>query len=307
MYKQSLTLIFMLAALMALGQSTPADTTYWLSGGQADLTFSQVNLTNWAAGGQNSTAWNSSFSFFADRNKNRSKWTNNIDLGYGIIKQGADSRFLKSDDRISLVANYQYRITPEGERWFYYILADFRTQFAEGFAVDNLDSLISNFMAPGYLSIATGITYEPLPFLTFKFSPFTSKMTFVSDDELAALGAYGVDPGRNFRSETGVSFRAMYKHEPFKNVSLDSRLDLFSSYKSEDFGNIDVNWTNSLNLQINSFLTTKLFTQLIYDDDIKIDQDTDDDGTVDQTSPEIQFKSVFSLGLVWQFGATRPE
>ena len=95
-----------------------SDSSYWKIGGNTALTFSQVTLTNWAAGGQNSIAINSNFGIFANRVKDRGKWENSMDLAYGIINQEESSGFSKSDDLINIVTKYSYRIKSESGKWF---------------------------------------------------------------------------------------------------------------------------------------------------------------------------------------------
>jgi hypothetical protein len=61
-------------------QAQDADTVrYWKKGGQAALNFSQVSLTNWIQGGENSLAVNGFFNIFADYSRGKSIWTNHKD------------------------------------------------------------------------------------------------------------------------------------------------------------------------------------------------------------------------------------
>ena len=92
-----------------------------------------------------------------------------------------------------------------------------------------------------------------------------------------------------------------------KNVNLLTRIDLFSNY-IENPQNIDVNWETVLTLKINDWLSTTITTQLIYDDDIKLNvvEPVFDDGGVLITPgsagvPRTQFREVFALGLSFKF------
>jgi hypothetical protein len=69
----------------------------------------------------------------------------------------------------------------------------------------------------------------------------------------------------------------------------------------ENFGLIDVNWQNVLLMKVNDVLSVTWQTQLIYDDDIKI-ENVDEMGNVTGASPKTQFRSVFSVGLSYNFG-----
>lgn len=292
--------LFILIVGMASAQS---DTTFWIGGGLTSLTFSQVSLENWTSGGQQSVALNGLGSFFADYKKSRHSWENSLDIAYGLIRQGGkEVDFTKSDDKINLVTKYGYRVKNQSEHWYFSALLDFRTQFARGFAPDNPDSLISKFLAPGYLVVGLGIDYKPNKVLSFNYIPLTGKVTIVNNDSLSNLGAYGVDPGDKVRAELGSYFRIKYKDEILKNINIDSRLELFSNYV-ENFGNIDVNWQNTLVMKVNKFITANYFVQLIYDDDIKIESESDPTSV----SPRIQFKSVLGIGLTYNFGASRDK
>ncbi len=293
--KVTFTALSLLFSAALFAQTTaPADTSYWRIGGTSSLTFSQVSLTNWAAGGQNSVAINSNFSIFANRVKGRGKWENSMDLAYGLIKQGEGS-FIKSDDLINIVTKYGYQIDKENGKWFYSALLDFRSQFWEGLDAETNQIKISDFLAPGYITIALGISYDPNDKLSFSYSPLTGKFTIVTDQELADAGAYGVDPGSKSRAEFGSFFRAKYKNDVF-----ESKLELFTGY-TESVGEIDVNWQNALVLPITKVLSTNLYTQLIYDKDILI---ADDEGNLDD---RVQFKNVLGIGLTYQFGQQKAE
>lgn len=304
-------IILITASTSLFAQST--DTTYWRKGGFTSLTFSQVSLTNWAAGGQNSVAINGNVGLFANRVKGRGKWENSLDLAYGLIKQD-DAAFAKSNDLINLVTKYGYRIKNNSGKWFYSALMDFRTQFYEG--VDAERKFISDFMAPGYLVTSLGVSYDPNDKLSFNYQPLTAKFTFVNDQTLANQGAYGVEgavfdtdgvtvltPGKNLRTEFGSFFRVKYKNDIF-----ESRLELFTNYK-RGFGSTDFNWQNSLVLQLTKILSMNVFTHLIYDDDILIEKDDNGNGTIEdnEIKDRVQFKSVLGVGLTYQFGAQRKQ
>ena len=302
------SLIFILGVLIASisysqEQEAKKDTSYWKKGGFVGLTFSNVALSqSWSAGGSDNTTLNGAVSLFADFKKKRTTWESTLDMGYGLIRQGEfDEKvpFEKSDDKINFVTKWGYKIKNQNEQWYFSGLLDYRTQFDEGLNGDG--DLISQFMAPGYLTVGLGIDYKPSQKVSFNYIPLTGKMTFVFNDSLSNIGAFGVDSTKNFRAELGSFLRIKYKDEIFKNVSLDTRLELFSNY-IEDFGTIDVNWQNTLVMKVNSFLSANWYSQLIYDRDIKT---TKDDGSVGEA--KIQLKSVFGVGITYKFGDERKK
>ena len=163
----------------------------WLKGGMASLTFNQVSLTNWAAGGNNTVAFTSFFNTYANYKKGKLSWDNNLDLAYGLMRQG-DNTFpwIKSDDRIELTSKAGKAINT---KWYYAGLLNFRSQFAPGYQAMDKKVKISDFMSPGYLLVALGLDYKPVPSFSAFFAPLTGKTTIVLDQTLADAGAYGVE------------------------------------------------------------------------------------------------------------------
>ena len=57
-----------------------ADTTEgWKCGGMTNLQFTNTKLYNWAAGGENSVAFNGVVSLFANYKKGKNAWDNSLD------------------------------------------------------------------------------------------------------------------------------------------------------------------------------------------------------------------------------------
>lgn len=275
--------------------------------------FTQVSLTNWAAGGENSISLGGYLTTFANYAKGRDSWENYLEMGYGLNKQG-DADFRKTNDKINIVSKYGRKLSKAADgRLYFSSLIDFRTQFAPGFSAPGEANYISRFMAPGYALTATGIDVKVKPFLSINYAPATGKFTFVNDQRLADAGAFGVvravygadgvtvvTPGKNFRAELGSFLKINFKKEVVTNVNVESRLELFSNYIQKP-GNIDVNWENIIILKVNQWLTTNFITQLIYDDDINIPI-YNDAGEQVGAGPRIQFKQLFGVGLTVSVG-----
>lgn len=297
MKKLYLTIAALLIAgiLYAQEETAPAD-TFWTINGSISVNFSQVSLSNWAAGGENSISSNGLFEFSADYdNGEKLNWDNDLKIGYGLIIQGDDPA-RKSDDHIDLSSKLGYKIS---EHWLYSNLIGFNTQMAPGYDLpgDVNRTKISNFMAPGYLNLSTGFDWKPFDGFSLFFSPITGKFTFLLDEDLD--GEFGVEPGKQMRSELGGYFKMSFNRELVTNVKLNTTLDLFSNY-IEDPQNIDVKWDLLLTFTINKYLSASLITNLIYDHDIKFDE-LDDLGNVISSGPRTQFKEVFGLGLTYSF------
>lgn len=277
----------------------------WKRGGLININFTQVSLTNWAAGGENSISLNGFSSLFANLKKGKSTWDNTLVLAFGQVKQGG-SKYIKSDDKIQFTSKYGRKASQD---WYYAGLLDFQTQFTVGYSdAENSRGRISDFMAPGYFLGAIGMDYKPSSNFTVFISPVTAKLTVVNDDDLAKAGAFGVQgieyssvdssittQFENTRLEVGGYLRMMYKREVMENVSYQTNLGLFSSY-TDDPTHIDVNWDNIINMKVNKYINASFTTSLIYDHDISIQ---DNDGKV---GPRTQFKYVLGVGFAYKFG-----
>lgn len=279
--------------------------TSWTTGGTAALNFSQVFLQNWAAGGQSSVSGTALVQLFANYTRGTITWDNNLDLAYGLLRQGDQGVVIKTDDRIDFTSKFGKKAS---QKWYYSGLVNFRTQFAPGYelldGVPNQNNLISDLLAPAYTLVALGMDYKPSPKFTAFISPVTYKLTIVMNDSLASVGAFGVDPGENLRSEIGGYVRMGYTSDIVENVSLTTRIDLFSNYLNNP-QNIDINWEMLISMKINKFLSATIATQLLYDDDITLQKKDPvlEDGVVIDSGrgPGVQFKEVFGLGLSYKF------
>ena len=280
----------------------------WKTGGIISLNLTQVSLTNWSAGGENSLSVNGILSLSANLKKGNSTWDNSLDLAYGILQQGkADVR--KTDDKIDLTSKYGQKAF---KNWYYAALINFKSQMTTGYNYPDDSTEISNFLAPGYLLGAIGLDYKPSEVFTLFISPLTIKMTLVNDQNLADAGAYGVKPaefdgfgnilskGESSRSEYGGYLRALLKKDIMKNVNLQTKLELFTNY-SEEPNHIDVNWEVLIAMKVNKYISATISTQLLYDHDIDISIDDNNDGIIDAVGPRTQFKEILGIGLSYRF------
>lgn len=288
----------------------------WKFGGLLSLNGQQVALTNWSAGGNSSISVGSLANFFAKYKKGKSFWDNNLDVAYGVIKQGTNKTWWKNDDRIQLNSKYGYKAF---DHVFYAVLADFKTQFTDGYNYPNDSVYISRFMAPAYGLVALGLDYKPNDHFSLFVSPVTGKFTFVNDPNLARAGAFGVqkeisyyDSTKNelvvtqkyltHREEFGAYLKMQYKTKVMDNITFETVLELFSNYLDHP-ENIDVNWTTLTNFKVNSLVSATLSTNLIYDDDINLLRTAGDNkGTV---GPDIQFKQVLAIGLTYKLNGKK--
>lgn len=269
----------------------------WKKGGIFNLNINQGSLTNWAAGGDKfSFSVASNLNAYAFYKKGKNNWDNVLDLAYGYVNTTSLGG-RKSDDRIGFTTKYGYEI---GKNLFLSALLDLRTQFTDGYLYSNVDSikptLVSRFFSPAYVLMSPGLDYKPSDQLSVFFSPVTARYVLVMDEHLAAQGAFGVDSGRHVKNELGAYLTVNWVKTLAKNIVYKTRMDLFSDYKHNP-ENIDLFWTNSLNLQVNKYISANISLDMIYDDDVRVFEN-EKTGVL---GPRLQVKQVIGVGFTAKF------
>ncbi|HEY4787872.1 MAG TPA: DUF3078 domain-containing protein [Bacteroidales bacterium] len=258
---------------------------YWKKGGFSVLTFNQVRLTNWSAGGEDALSSTAILNLFANFKKKDVVWDNSLDLGYGLMKSNGYG-VRKNEDKIEFNSKFGYKAF---KSVYYSVLLNYRTQFAKGFNYPNDSVVVSRFNAPGYLTLGIGLDFKPTDYLSVSLSPATGRLTIVADKTLSDAGAYGVDKGKRVRPAFGANLNAKFQKDVVKNVNVVSKLTLFNDYTDKDKANrknIDVNWEVMVNIKAGKYLTTTILTNLIYDQNV---------------IAKTQFKEVLGVGLSYKF------
>lgn len=312
-------LLLTVISYCAVAQDTTAtDTTYWQYGGFAALNINQASFVNWAAGGENSFSATFIGNFFSKYAKGKLSWENNLDVAYGVLRSG-NVGFRKNEDKIDYSSKLGYKAA---DHWFYTGLLNWKTQFAEGFNFPDDTTVVSRFMAPGYILVSAGIDYKPVEYFSLFMSPATGKFTFVLDQDIADAGTYGNDPavfdnngnkiesGDKIRAEFGAYLKLLFQKDVIKNVNLKTQLEIFNNYtdpNKENRKNFDINWETTINMKINDYLATSLILHMIYDHDIEVPIDDDGDDVADRTGARTQFKQVLGIGLSYKFNSADKE
>lgn len=286
----------------------------WKTAGIFGANLSQTSLTNWAAGGQNSFAINGLFSLSANYKKNKNVWDNSLDMGYGLLRQGKEKKFMKTDDKIDVLSKFGREAF---SNFYYAAMLNFKTQMAAGFNYPNDSVKISDWLAPAYTVVAIGMDYKPNKYFSAFVAPLTGKLTYVNNQSLADAGAFGVEKakfddngvmiskGELTKKEFGGYIRIIYSRSKFeqeylKNVALTTKIDLFSNYLNNP-QNIDINWETLISLKVNKYITVSINNNLIYDDDVLIKIDKNDDGIIDAEGPRLQVKNILGVGFAYKF------
>src|SRR5574344_22350 len=264
---------------------------YWTKGMLTQLGFSQVSLTNWAAGGTGSVAMNAYVNINNNYAKDHIFWDNRLQLSFGFI-QSFDRGYRKSDDKIILDSKLGY----SAFKHFYLSAAfNYRSQFTPGFEYpnDTTSKMVSQFMSPGYFSLGLGLDYKPdSKIITVTFSPLTLNTVVVTTKSLRTK--YGNKIDEPLRWEVGAQLTGNLAYT-YRDIKISSKLSFFSDYLNKP-QNIQIYWDVNANYKVNKFLTASLRTSLIYDNNILIANKSG------HLAPRVQFKEVLSLAFSYTFG-----
>lgn len=293
--------------LLMLGDSVlkdePVKEIFWKTGGNYVLNIQQVTLSNWAAGGSSSFALNSGVTLFANYKKDTKVWDTQLTINLGFNRQSdREYETRKTNDNFIFVSNYGRQLS---KLMFLTTQLDARTQLLPGYKYSrpagsdsDIRTKISDLLSPGYLQSSTGLnlrkTYDNKSRLSVIVSPFTGRFTIVMNDSLSNAGAFGVVPGENVRAEAGMSFAVgVVDFVLMENVTWKADLNLFSNYES--FGNMVVNFNSIIRLKVNKFISTRIETAVIYDEEVFIRQD---DGSSKQA---VQLQNLINFGISLDF------
>lgn len=270
----------------------PDTLTAWNVSTNLNFNIQQIGLINWTAGGEPSLGFGAIIESEAKYEKENVVWDNRTRVAYGVLRQGDDSnRFEKTDDNLLINSKYSQKFS---EQVLMTSQLLFQTQMDKGFKVENGNRvLISDFLSPGYLQASHGITYRNGDHYNMTLSPFSGRFTFVVNDSLSNVGAFGVPVGQKIRSEAGISLSGNVKTQIVNNVNFRMAGNLFSNY--EKFPSTVVNLLATFDMKVNNYIGASISTQLIYDEDVLITFGDGSQGT------GVQIKNVINVGFNIRF------
>jgi hypothetical protein len=284
----SIALLFV--QYISLAQSTQPDTLLWKRKFNFAINLNQATFSsNWKGGGVSSFGFNSLFNYKANYKKDRTSWDNDIDLAFGFVNTKGQG-YRKTMDRIFLDTKYGYELN---KNWGLFTSLNFLTQFSEGYKYndDNTSDLISDFMAPAFITSAWGVEYHPVEYFKVRISPFAPRITIVRNPErfYTTVGSnpYGVDSTETVRIEwLAFQLQAEFNKEVLHNVNLKWRYTMFANYETLEAKTIDHRLDVDIIAKVNKYINVGLGGILLYD----YDQDSG-----------AQLSQVFSLGFLYTF------
>lgn len=247
--------------------------SYWRKWITLGINFNQSSFSNnYAAGGANAMAIGGNFEYKAEYRKGTLDYVTDLQMRYAKAKnKGQGAR--KSDDWLLFDNKIATQLS---KSWFFFGSLTFQSQFDQGFNYDYTfadghhgPSIISQFMAPGYLTESLGFEYKPKPWMDVRIGTGTARQTFMLKDSLFVANGgnnYGVPYGKKFFND--LAFQMVQTSDAFfdkkHSLHLVERYALFIPYqKNVKFISHRVDAT--LYAQVTRLVNVSFNTTFIYD------------------------------------------
>jgi hypothetical protein len=315
--KSKFLILLMMVPLFAWSQDDTIK--YWKWTGITGVNLNQTSFSHWTAGGTSSVSFSALGKFSGNYKKDKLTWNNNLNLLYGMIKE-QDENLTKNEDLMELISVVGHDFS---KNWSLTGYVSFRSQFAYGYDSDYDTIKISEFMAPGYLTLSPSIRYAPREWFYLLLSPVTAKFTFVMDQKLADLGSFGVTPaeydtndlmiksGEQMLLYMGPFIEAYFKKEVAKGLTYESRFNLIYTFLNRDNlepYDADISWENFVNYSIAKYFSISLFLHFLYMPGQPVIKFETTNGVVvpySEPNRHLQIKETLGIGITYSFPASK--
>lgn len=171
-------------------------------------------------------------------------WINDFEGQIGFLSNGSalssntKKEFNRNIDKLFLNSMYGRLISDQLSA---FAEGNFISQFLEVRDHEkSVRNVASGFLAPGYLTVSTGIEYRPVDYFTLKIAPVANKWTIVANNNIIydtdTGTAYGVDVqgGKKSLSEFGSQLTLGFNKEIVSNVNLGFRYNTFKAWRDSN-------------------------------------------------------------------------
>jgi len=270
----------------------------WDLGGNGNLGFTQLYLSNWKAGGRSSFSFLTVLKGYANySNDNKLKWENSVEFRNGWIRQGGDiNQTQKNDDKLELISRLGVNAF---KNWYYSTEIDYKTQFFKGYNYPNDSVPISTFMSPATTFIKLGFDYKPNKNFSLFLSPITAKNVFVRDTALIDQTKFGVSAHSRSFWEPGLNIDLRYKIDITPRISYETKYKMFLNYQ-QPFKKIDVNWENTIVAQLTNRISMTFMLYMLYDSNVTFATGRYDANGTEIFKPKWQTKELSTIGFSYK-------
>jgi hypothetical protein len=270
----------------------PDSTSKWRKKLVFNLNLNQAAFSsNWKGGGINSIGLNTNFDYKADYKDDKQSWDNEIGFTYGFVNNSGQG-FRKTLDRFFVDTKYGRALNT---KWDIFTSLNFSSQFYKGYTYSDDgsdDALISDFLAPAFVTLALGFEYHPVPYFKVRISPLAPRVTILNNNNgrfaaVDSIAPYGVEVGEDTRFEwLAFQLTADFDKDIATNLNLKFKYLMFANYETFEGKTIDHRLDLLLTAKVNRFISVSVGGILLYD----FDQDD-----------EVQLSQAFNLGFTYSF------
>jgi len=248
----------------------------WLPGAVVGFNISQIALSNWTQGGDNSISWSFLGTGSIDYISDDWNFKNSLKINYGKTKLGS------ADFRTSENEFFFQTVLSKYIGWVLdpFISNTVKTAISAGYDYKTTPiTKIADFWDPGYLTQSLGFIYNKSEAISTRLGiafqeTFTNKFQNYSADKNGNL--------KKFRFDTGIESVTEGHFNLYTNMMLKSSLRLFSRFESMDVW--DIRWDNVIVSKINDLFNVSLAWLVVYEK---------------QQSPKTQLKEGLQLGVAY--------
>ncbi|GAA4103274.1 DUF3078 domain-containing protein [Mucilaginibacter panaciglaebae] len=263
--------------------------SYWRKWISLNIAFNQSSFSNnYVSGGANAIAVGGDFEYRSEYKRGTLDYVTDLHLWYAKSKnKGQGAR--KTNDRIYFDNKLATQLS---KSWFFFGSLTFESQFDKGYNYNRNGSLtlISDFLAPGYLTESIGFECKPSPWFDLRIGTGTARQTFLVNDTLYKnLGGnnYGVPKGKKFHND--LAFQMVTTIDKYldqrKTLHLTTRYALFIPYE-KNIKFITHRVDAGLSAQVTRLVSCAVNGTFVYDRSVK---------------PDPQASEGLSLGITYRF------
>jgi len=265
------------------------EVNYWKHWSKFGINLNQASFNKeWNAGGVNSTALGGTIWHKSQYTRDNFDFLSEIDFRYGKI-WNEDQLAKKNNDRIFWDNKLAYKLS---KSWALYFSLTFESQFDAGYKYTKdedgkeiIDTITTNFMAPGYFTESFGLEYKPDNTFSLRLGTGTARQTLIMDKRLKPLEGetrFGIEGEGSFKNDLAFQLTANLDRNLAKNLNLKSRYNMFADYR--DVKDPDHRLDATLTAKVTSLVNVSLTGIMVYNSDEK---------------PGIQLSQALAMGIVY--------
>ena len=250
---------------------------FWAPSAMAGINLSEIALSNWTKGGENSITWtligNGGIQFYS-KNWN---FQNTLKVTYGRTKLGTQD-FRTNDNDLFLEMILSKKLGWDVDP---YISNSIRTPITTGYNY-KVDPFVktADFFDPGYIIQSIGFTYD-------KHAIFKTRLGFaVKETFTNKYRQYSDDPDTKnheaFKLETGFESVSSFQQTIYENLIGKTSLRLFTRFENLDVW--DIRWNTSIIAKVNNLINVNFNFLLIFQK---------------QQSLDIQMKQALQISFIY--------